>query len=346
MKSRAATAIRAGVGAVALALAVSTAAPASAQAPAVVEQSVGAHTKSAPKVFRSVKVSPAQPVVGSKVKLTGRVKGAKRRVVLQLRSDRGVWRKVAVTRTRKGKFSFTYAVESTTPRSLRVVARTAPKVKSNARHLGRDKGSKRTHRKLKSRRVVSRVVAVRPRPAPVVPPRVETPGPVVPPVEVPAPATPGPVETPAPDPDEVFAAEVRAAVDAGVRAYRDASNATDPVGTNECLSQWADGFAAEMAESNIFAHSVSSEWNDFGVVSSSEACPGQAPAHTQEAIDWEEGATPQEVADKVLQAWKDAWMHDEVLLDDFGSDRVLSVGVAKGDATHGWYVVAVFGFNS
>lgn len=342
MKSRAATAFRAGISAVALALAVSTAAavPASAQAPTVGERSVSAHQKSSAQVFRSVKVSPSRPVVGTEVTVTGRAKGVKRRVVLQVRAG-GAWRKVAATRTRKSKFSFTYDVTAAKPRSLRVVARTAPKVKRSAQLKA--KGPKRSHRKLKSRRVVSRVVRIIVRPAPVVPaPPVPTPPVPTPPTP---PVTPPSTPAPTPDPDAAFAAEVREAVDADVRAYRASQGLDNPVGTSACMSQWADGYAAEMAENNLLVNSASSEW-EGDIVSSDEVCLDNAPMpHRQEAVTRVEGATPQEVSDKVLQAFKDAWMHDEALLNTAGKQRVLSVGAARSDDDK-WYVVAVFAFDA
>lgn len=178
-----------------------------------------------------------------------------------------------------------------------------------------------------------------------------SPGLVLRPRPVPAPK-PAPTPTPAPSEADV-AAQVTAELDRAVRAYRLEQGLVDRVGTNDCLAGWATGHAARMAETGIFAHSSSSEWNDFGVVRADDACEGRAPAYRAEAIDFVSGDDPVRVAAAAVAHWKSAWMHDEVLLDTFGSGRTLSFGAAKGlspvaadgSRTPVWYVVAVVARN-
>jgi hypothetical protein len=96
-----------------------------------------------------------------------------------------------------------------------------------------------------------------------------------------------------------------------------------------------------MSRANLFAHSTSSEWAG-SITSSVTACAAQAPdVVRQEAIARVTGPDARTVAARALAEMRAYWAHDEVLTDDYGTTRVMEVGVAP-HPTLGWFVVVVF----
>lgn len=301
----------------------------SERAEAVWSGAAASHASSRPTVVRTksrslrvVRLSDARPAVGTRVVVTGRTTVKPRRVVLQQRRADGSWKRVARTTAKRGQFRMALPRAKAGVRAYRVVV---PRVAKR----------KQKQPRAVSPRFVLRAATPSPRPFPAPQP--------------PAPQPPAP-QPPAPGPqDAADAAEVTAEVERLVRDYREQQGLLDPVGSNACLTDWAGKFAGRMVDTGIFAHSVSPEWRAADVVRADETCVGQAPALRAEAIDWVAGSTPQEVAAAVVADWKAAWMHDEVLLDDFGTNRSFSFGAARGLSpvsadgarTEVWYVVAV-----
>lgn len=276
------------------------------------------HTKAV-----ALHASATQPRVGSVVVLSGRVsvprkatgkatrKGT-RTVTLQRRtSAKTPWRTVAKARaTRNGTYRFTRRVTST---------------------------QRVTYRVLGPGKKVSRTVALRGRAVKSV--KRPTMHPVRRPTPTPKPS-PAPTPVAPPAPADVLRAELRSLVD----DYR-ADNGRRAADGNACLGRWADGFAARMATTTLFAHSGSWEWHVFGQthLSARLACRGEAPGVVrQEAIAHVTGTDPVAAARAAFEQMTSWWAHDDVLLDDFGTDRVMSVGAAPADGD-GWYVVVVFG---
>lgn len=258
-----------------------------------------------------VRFSERRPVAGSRLVVTGRTTAKPRRVVLQRQTAKG-WQRVARMTAKRGQFRFTLSSPKPGARAYRVVV---PRVKKRAQE----------HPRAVSPRVVLRPrAATKPKPVP------------------------APSSTPGPERDSAAAAVV-AEVDRLVREYRTHQGLVEHVATNTCLDGWAGDFARRMADTGIFAHSVSSEWRVASVVRADEACVGEAPTHRAEAIDWITGQTPAEVAAAVVANWKSAWLHEEVLLDTFGTHRSFSFGAAQGlspvtatgERTMVWYVVGV-----
>ena len=278
-------------------------------------------TKKTPQV-RIVRVSDRRPEVGRRVVVTGRTRAASRGVALQVRraTARGHrWVVVDRARSRKGRFVLATRVRHADVDRVRVVAsrtRTTPRSVSRAQKL--------------VVRVPRNQGRPTPRPAsPVVPPSSEQQPPAVP-----EPTGTQGVEAP------VEAHEVQAELGRLVRTYRRGNGRTE-LGGDACLAAWAEGFARAMARTHVFAHSGSPEWGGE-TRGLGTACPGSTPrTYRQEAIARVSGASAAEVAAAALADLQAAWMHDEVLLDDAGTGRVMEVGAAQDDAGE-WFVVVAF----
>ncbi|MFC6154968.1 hypothetical protein [Nocardioides yefusunii] len=261
---------------------------------------------------KNLGISQARPVVGSTVAVTGRIAVPRqartaRTVTLQTKTTSKKWRTVARSHVKgNGTFRFARPVTTTGRRTFRVVVT--------------GKQTKRT---------VSRSVVVNARAAKAPAVRRVTPFPAAPVVPL------------------AGSSAVRDELGRTVVTYR-AAHGRRAAGTNVCLDDWATYFADRMATTGFFVHSGAPDWRVQGPghVRLQIACVDQAPdVVRQEAIahvtDLGPDAAPSAVAAAAFAELTSWWAHDDVLLDDFGSERVMSVGVAHR-AGDGWYVVIAF----